>query len=168
MTMKSLSPFLRAHRERTARGAAPSLCVLAMAAVLSSHANAFDGRALYRCATKDVVVYQDQACVTGTQTEVKIVVPTFRASPRMAVLSSHANAFDGKALYKCATNGVLVYQDHACFTGTQTEVKLVVPTFGASPPMPVQYALPKFEPSVKEDSLETIRVPVVAYPPPKD
>ena len=168
MTMKSLSPFLRAHREQTARGAAPSLCVLAMAAVLSSHANAFDGRALYRCATKDIVVYQDQACVTGAQTEVKIVVPTFGASPRMAVLSSHANAFDGKALYKCATNGVVVYQDHACFAGTQTEVKLVVPTFGASPPMPVQYARPKVDAAAKDDSLVANIEAAVATPPPKN
>jgi prepilin-type N-terminal cleavage/methylation domain-containing protein len=47
---------------------APSLCVLAMTAVLSSPANA-----LYKCATKEGVVYQDRPCLTGTETVVTIV-----------------------------------------------------------------------------------------------
>ena len=55
---------------------ASSLCVLAMAAALSSPANA-----LYKCATKDVVVYQDRPCVTGTQAVLKVVVPTSGDSP---------------------------------------------------------------------------------------
>jgi len=80
-----------------------------------------------------------------------------------AVLSSHANAF-----YKCTTKGEVLYQDRPCLTGTETVVKIVVPTFGESPRKVFQYARPKVEAAVKDDSVMAIRVPVVVIPAPND
>ena len=47
-----------------------SLCVLAIAATLSSPSHA-----IYRCTTNDHVVYQDTPCERGTGTLVSIVLP---------------------------------------------------------------------------------------------
>ena len=55
----------------------PSLFALAIAAALSGPASA-----LYKCETKDGIVYQDRVCQAGGQTMVAIVVPTFGESPR--------------------------------------------------------------------------------------
>lgn len=62
---------------------APSLCALAMAALLSSPANAF-----YKCVAKGEVMYQDRPCLIGTETVVKIVVPTFGELPRKKPVQS--------------------------------------------------------------------------------
>ena len=65
---------------------APSLCALAMAALLSSPANAF-----YKCVAKGEVMYQDRPCLVGTETVVKIVVPAFGESPRKLFQYSRPN-----------------------------------------------------------------------------
>jgi len=66
---------------------ASSLCALAAAAIFPGHANA-----LYKCVSNDAVVYQDRPCVTGAETTVEMVVPTFGESSRIAVRHTRATA----------------------------------------------------------------------------
>ena len=80
-----------------------------------------------------------------------------------ALLSSPANAF-----YKCVAKGEVMYQDRPCLAGTETVVKIVVPSFGESPRKLFQYARPKVDAAENDDSVVAISQPVVATPPPKD
>ena len=128
---------------------APSLCVLATAALLSSHAHALDAKAFYRCAMKEFVVYQDTACLTGIQTMVQIVVPTFGESGWKPVLYAQPTA-------------------EAAGTGSKTAVKIVVLTATESPRKSVQSARPTVEATEKDDLLVSIRVPVIVTAPPQE
>ena len=59
---------------------ATSFCLLAVAAMLSGHAHA-----LYKCTTKEGVVYQDRPCATGTETVVQFVTTSLGESPQTPI-----------------------------------------------------------------------------------